>query len=86
MDFQFAKARCLIRKLPFLRRITDCSPVNADTLSLRTLFALSDDIGSVCLVRECLELEDHFETNSPTGTKNKLPCSYMQILSFVIDE
>ena len=62
MDLPSAEACCLIRKLRFLRRITDHSPVNADTLSSRMLFALSDDIESVCLIRECLELEDHFET------------------------
>ena len=60
MDLQSAEARCVIRKLRFLRLITDHSP--ADTLNSRMLFALSDDIESVCLIRECLELEDHFET------------------------
>ena len=63
MDMLSAEARCLIRKLCFLRRITDHSSVIADTLSSQILFALSDDIKSVCLVRECLELEEHFETN-----------------------
>ena len=58
-----AEARCLIRKLCFLRRITDHYFVNSDTLSSQILFALSADIESVCLVRECLELEEHFETN-----------------------
>ena len=43
-------------------RITDSS---SDTLSsqLQTLFALSNDIESVCLIRECLELEEHLNTN-----------------------
>ena len=60
MDCLSAKARCLTRKLCFLRRITDSS---SDTLSSQTLFALSDDIESVCLIRECLELEEHLNTN-----------------------
>ena len=60
MDCLSAEAHCLTRKLCFLRRITDsCS----DTLSSQTLFALSDDIESVCLIRECLELEEHINTN-----------------------
>ena len=63
MDMLSAETRYLIRKLCFLRRITDHSSVIADTLSSQILFALSDDIKSVCLVRECLELEEHFETN-----------------------
>ena len=46
MDCLSAKARCLTRKLCFLRWITDSS---SDTLSSQTLFALSDDIESVCL-------------------------------------
>ena len=60
MDCLSAEAHCLTRKLCFLRRITDSS---SDTLSSQTLFALSDDIESVCLIRECLELEEHFNTN-----------------------
>ena len=61
MDCLSDEARCLTRKLCFLCRITDCS---SDTLSSQTLFALSDDIVSVCLNRECLELEEHFSTHS----------------------
>ena len=62
MDCLSAQARCLTRKLCFLRRITDHSSAShADTLSSRILFALSDDIESVCLIRECLELEEHFD-------------------------
>ena len=70
MDMLSAEARCLIRKLCFLRRITDHSSVNADTLSSQILFALSDDIESVCLVHECLELEDQFETIFHTVAPN----------------
>ena len=59
MDCQSAEARCLTRKLCFLRWITDSS----DILSSRTLAALSNDIESVCLIRECVELEEHLNTN-----------------------
>ena len=41
-------------------QITDSS---FDTLSSQTLFALSDDIESACLIRECLELQEHLNTN-----------------------
>ena len=60
MDCLSAEARCLTRKLCFLRWITESS---SHTLSSQTLFALSDDIESVCLIRECLGLEEHFNTN-----------------------
>ena len=60
MDCLSAEARCLTRKLYFLRWITESS---SDTLSSQTLFALSNDIESVCLIRECLGLEEHFNTN-----------------------
>ena len=59
MDCQSAEACCLTRKLCFLLRITDSS----DAISSRTLVALSSDIESVCLIRECLELEEHLNTN-----------------------
>ena len=59
MDCQSAEARCLTRKLCFLHRITNSS----DTLSSQTLVALSDDIESVCLIQECLELEEHLKMN-----------------------
>jgi len=59
MDCQSAEARCLTRKLCFLLRITDSS----DTISSRTLVAPWNEIESICLIRECLELEEHLNTN-----------------------
>ena len=59
MDCKSAEALCLTRKLCFLLQITDSS----DTISSRTLVALSNDIESVCLIRECVELEEHLNTN-----------------------
>ena len=62
LDCPSAEARCLTWKLCFLRRITDQSSAShADTLSSRILLALSDDIESVCLIRECVE---HLTSNS----------------------
>ena len=54
--------------LCFLRRITDSS---SDILSSQTLFALSDDIESVCLIRECLELEEHLLISSSNSELDK---------------
>ena len=60
MDCQSAEACCLTRKLCFLRRITNSS----NTFSSQTLVALLDDIESVCLIQECLELEEHLSMNA----------------------
>ena len=56
-----ARALCLVRKLKFLGRITALE--NSNTLSAQTLLSLSDDISSICLVRECRELEQYFGTD-----------------------
>ena len=49
-----------MRKLNFLAKI---SAAENETLSSQTLTSLSDDIDSVCLIRECRDLEEYFETN-----------------------
>ena len=50
-----------MRKLNFLAKISAAE--NSDTLSTQTLTSLSDDIDSVCLIRECRDLEEYFKTN-----------------------
>jgi len=54
------KARLLVKKLGFLQRL-----VSADggTLGAETLRSMSDDIESLCLVRDCRELEETFGTH-----------------------
>ena len=56
-----ARALCLTRKLNFLRKIS--SDDHSETVSSLTLASLSDDIDSVCLIRECRDLEQHFHSN-----------------------
>ena len=61
MGLMSAHALCLTRKLNFLRKlsINECSV----SLSSQTLRSLSDDIDSICLVRECRDLEQFFHSN-----------------------
>ncbi len=54
------RCKVLERKLGFLQTVLKGAP---STLSGRTLFALSDDMDSLCLVRECRELEEKFGTH-----------------------
>ena len=56
-----ARALCLTRKLNFLRKIS--IDKYSETLSSQTLRSLSDDIDSVCLIRECRDLEQFFHSN-----------------------
>ena len=56
-----ARALCLTRKLNFLKKI--CSDNHSETVSSRTLASLSDDVDSICLVRECRDLEQYFHSN-----------------------
>ena len=49
------------QKLNFLRKIS--SNDHSETVSSLTLASLSDDIDSVCLIRECRDLEQHFHSN-----------------------
>ena len=46
-----ARAMCLTRKLSFLRKM--CSEDHNEAVSSRTLASLSDDLDSICLIREC---------------------------------
>ena len=60
-----ARAMCLTRKLNFLRKIF--SDHRSETVSSLTLASLSDDINSVCLIRECQDLEQYFHSNFPAA-------------------
>ena len=61
IGMQSARALCLTRKLQFLRKVA--ADNRGETVSSRTFMSLSDDIDSVCLVRECRDLECFFEIN-----------------------
>ena len=54
------RSRVLQRKLSFLHRVANSNPFS---LSGRTVLALSQDINSLCLVKECRELEEGFGTH-----------------------
>ena len=53
-----ARALCLTRKLNFLRKIS--IDEYSETMSSRTLRCLSDDLDSICLIRECRDLDQFF--------------------------
>ena len=52
-------AICTIRKLKFLSRTT----AKADGVVSRAFSSLVDDVESLCLVKECRELEEHYKVN-----------------------
>ena len=54
------KARILVRKLGFLLRLVSA---NGHVLGARTFQSMSNDMESLCLVRECRELEETFQTH-----------------------
>ena len=53
------RSRLLVTKLGFLRQVMGSS---SGSLSGRVLEELCDDVESMCLVRECMELEESFGT------------------------
>ena len=52
-------ALCTIRKLKYLSRVT----TKEDNIAYRTFASLTDDIESLCFVKECRELEGRFGTH-----------------------
>ena len=54
------KARILVRKLGFLLRLVS---TDGHELGARTFQSMSDDMESLCLVRECRQLEKTFQTH-----------------------
>ena len=62
LDVLTMKCRVLAgRKLGFLMRVISIVG-DMDSLSGSVLLAMRDDVESICLVRECRETEDHFDT------------------------
>ena len=60
MGWSTIRARVLMRKLNFLRRLV---LGDGNNLGSRMMRSLTDDAESVCLVRECRELEEAFGTS-----------------------
>ena len=59
LEMPTIRSRLLVTKLGFLRRVMESS---SGSLSGRVLEALCDDVESMCLVKECRELEESFGT------------------------
>ena len=59
LEMPTMRSRLLVTKLGFLRRVMESSSGN---FSGRVLEALCDDVESMCLVKECRELEESFGT------------------------
>ena len=55
-----AGALCLVRKLNYLAKVT--AEGNNELLGAQTMKSLSDNVNSICLVRECRDLEQQFGT------------------------
>ena len=75
VGLQSARALCLIRKLNLLMKIT--ADELGETVSSRTFAALSDDVDSVCLVRECRDLEQFFSTGYASALLLKIAWTHV---------
>ena len=62
MDLQSAKSHLLLRKLSFLRRQLVTDSMESRNVGVMALKSLIDDPESLCVVKECRDLEDHFGT------------------------
>ena len=82
LDVPAMKCRVLMRKLGFLRRVM---AGDSDGLSGSVMLALCDDADSICLVRECRELEERFGTHFTNDILNKSACSFKQMKKAVMD-
>ena len=56
-----ARVLCLTRKLNFLRKTSIDG--YSETMSSRTLRCLSDNLDSICLIRECCDLDQFFHSD-----------------------
>ena len=62
LDLHSAKSYLLQRKLIFLRRQLMLDAMDSNRIGVVAIKSLSDDPESLCLVKECRELEFHFNT------------------------
>ena len=60
LRLSFVRYTVLVRKLGPLLNLTDDE---ADSVGAMVFHCLMDDVSSICLVRECQELEEHFGTS-----------------------
>ena len=60
LELESARSRLLLQKLGFLKRIMSDGATGVGPAAVG---ALVDDVGSLCLVKECKELEERFGTH-----------------------
>ena len=82
LDAPTMKRRVLVRKLEFLKRVID-----KDTDSLRgcVVMALCCEVESICLIRECKELEN-FDFTESISSKNLCSLREMEMKKTYIME
>ena len=62
LDLHSAKSYLLQRKLTFLRRLLISDSLDSNNIGVAAMKSLSDDPESLCLVKECRELESYYNT------------------------
>ena len=60
LDMESIRCRILCQKLNFLKRLLEERATGVGAVAMRSL---SDDMESLCLVKECRELELYYGTN-----------------------
>ena len=66
LDLHSAKSYLLQRKLTFLRRLLISDSLDSNNIGVAAMKSLSDDPESLCLVKECRELESYYNTTFTT--------------------
>ena len=82
LDVPTMKCRVLVRKLGFLKRVMGR---DADSLSGCVVLALCNEVDSICLVRECRELEESFGTRFTEAITSKNLCCLRQMKKVIMD-
>ena len=66
LDLESVRSRMLVRKLSFLKRQLECTVSDLEIfkgVGIAAMRSLADNPESLCLVKECRELEDYFGTS-----------------------
>ena len=81
LDIPTMKCRILVRKLGFLKRV-----INRDvtTLGGSVVLTLGSEVDSLCLVRECRELEERYRTCFTKVISSKKECCLREMKKTII--
>ena len=82
LDVPTMKCRVLVRKLGFLKRVMGR---DTDSLSGCVVLALCNEVDSICLVRECRELEESFGTHFTEAITSKNSCCLRQMKKVIME-